>query len=55
MRISNAPVSYEDIYPTLLYLSGDENIGGTIFELTEDEERVRYYSGTDEYISGPIR
>lgn len=54
MKLSDVPVSYDDIYPTLLYLAGDNNADETIFDL-EEGERTRYFAQTDEYITGSIR
>lgn len=53
MNVSDVPVSYDDMYPTLLYLAGDESADGTVFDLKEGE-RTRYFAQTDEYITGPV-
>lgn len=53
MNVSDVPVSYDDMYPTLLYLAGDESSEGTVFDLKEGE-RTRYFAQTDEYITGPV-
>ena len=41
------------MYPTLLYLAGDESSEGTVFDLKEGE-RTRYFAQTDEYITGSV-
>lgn len=53
MNVSDVPVSYDDMYPTLLYLAGDESSEGTVFDLKEGE-RTRYFAQTDEYITGSV-
>lgn len=55
ITVSDAPISHIDIYPTLMYLAGEENVGDTVFDISEDAQRERYYSWTDEYISGNIK
>ena len=53
MNVSDVPVSYDDMYPTLLYLAGGESADGTVFDLKEGE-RTRYFAQTDEYITGSV-
>lgn len=55
IAVSNAPVSYEDMYPTLIKISGGEPEGRTIFDIGEDEVRERYFDQTKEYITGNIK
>ena len=43
ITVSYAPLSYEDLYPTLLKLSGEEPEERTIFDIGEDEQRTRYF------------
>lgn len=55
ITVSNAPISYEEIYPTLMMLAGGEPEGRTIFDIGEDEVRERYHPYTDEYFTGNIK
>ena len=55
IKISNAPISYDEMFPTLVMLAGGEPNGRTIFDIAEDEERERYFASTDEYITGNIK
>lgn len=55
IKVSNAPISYDDIYPTLILLSGGEPEARTIFDIGEDEERVRHFIPTNEDIIGNIK
>ena len=43
ITVSNAPISYDDMFPTLVKLTGGEPQARTIFDISEDEERVRYF------------
>ena len=47
ITISNAPISYDDMFPTLIKLTGGEPQARTIFDIAEDEERVRYFGDDD--------
>ena len=55
IKISNAPISYDDIFPTLVMLAGGEPNARTIFDIGENEERVRYYGENNEEITGNIK
>lgn len=55
ITVSNAPISYADLYPTMLKISGEEPEERTVFDIGEDEERERYYSVTDTYVTGNIK
>lgn len=55
IKVSNAPISYDDIYPTLIKLSGGEPESRTIFDIAEDEERVRHFETTNVDITGNIK
>lgn len=44
ITISDAPISHDDLYPTLIALSGGTPDGRTIFEIDENEQRERYFS-----------
>lgn len=55
ITVSNAPISMNDVYPTLIRLAGGETDGRTIFDIGEDEERVRHFVSTDEDIIGNIK
>lgn len=55
IKVSNAPISYDDIYPTLIMLSGGEPEARTIFDIAEDEERVRHFETTNVDIVGNIK
>ncbi len=52
IKISNAPISYDDIFPTLVKLTGGEPKARTIFDIAEDEERVRYFGENTAEFSG---
>ena len=49
MKISNAPVCHEDLFPTCLKAVGGETDERTIFDIEENEERERYYYHTALY------
>lgn len=49
ITVSYAPLSYADLYPTLLKLSGEEPEERTIFDIGEDEQRTRYFSVDGDY------
>lgn len=55
IKISNAPISYDDMFPTLIKLTGGEPQARTIFDIAEDEERVRYFAETNETVIGNIK
>lgn len=55
IKISDAPISHEDIFPTLIKLSGGEPTERTIFDIKEDEERTRYFGVSDEEINGKAK
>ena len=55
IKVSNAPISYDDIFPTFVMLAGGEPNGRTIFDIGEDEERVRYFGDTDIEVTGNIK
>lgn len=55
IKISNAPISYDDMYPTLIKLSGGTPTERTIFDIAEDEQRTRYFDGVEEGITGNIK
>lgn len=55
IKISNAPISYDDMFPTLVMLAGGKPNGRTIFDIGENEERVRYFGTTDEEIARNIK
>lgn len=43
ITVSKAPISYEEMFPTLKMLVGAKPGGRTIFDIAEDEQRVRYF------------
>lgn len=51
ITVSYAPVSHEDLYPTLLKLAGDETEERTIFDIGEDEQRTRYFEAQSKDIT----
>lgn len=55
IKISNAPISHADLYPTLLKVSGEEPEERTIFDIDEDEDRERYNSASDKYVTGNVK
>lgn len=55
IKVSNAPISYDDVYPTLLKLAGGEPQERTIFDIAEDEERVRHFEHTGTDVTGNIK
>lgn len=55
IKVSDAPISHDDLFPTLIRLSGGEPEARTIFDIAEDEERVRHFEGTNEDIIGNIK
>ncbi len=50
VKISNAPISHDDFYPTLLKLAGGEPTERTIFDIEEDEQRTRTFKSNGETI-----
>lgn len=53
-QISEAPVSYADIHPTLRSELGSETTEKGIFDYTPDEQRIRdYYFYTYDWVNGP--
>lgn len=55
IKISDAPISHDEVFATLVMLSGGEPNGPTIFDIAEDEERTRHFSATDEQITGSAK
>ena len=55
IKVSNAPISYDEMFPTLVMLAGGEPNGRTIFDIGEDEERVRYFGTDNEEIAGSVK
>ncbi|MDE6733526.1 MAG: LTA synthase family protein [Oscillospiraceae bacterium] len=43
IKISKAPISYDEMFPTFKMLAGAEPGGRTIFDIAEDEQRVRFF------------
>lgn len=41
--ISDAPISYEDLMPTMIYMATGEKTGRTVWEIGEGEERSRRF------------
>lgn len=54
ISISNAPISYDDMFPTLVMVTGGEPQARTIFDIKEDEERVRYFGADNEELIGSV-
>lgn len=46
IKISKAPISYDDLYPTVLMLAGGQPEERTIFDIGEDEQRDRVFGQT---------
>lgn len=55
IKISNAPISHDDLYPTLIKLSGGTPEARTIFDIAEDEQRTRHFAETGETITWNIK
>lgn len=55
ITVSQAPISYDDLYPTLLKMSGDTPEGRTIWDIPEDEVRTRTFYSEDREITGNIK
>lgn len=55
IKVSNAPISHDDLYPTLIKLSGGVPEARTIFDIAEDEQRTRHFEGTNEDITWNIK
>lgn len=55
IKTSNAPISYDDLYPTLLKMSGETPEGRTIWDIPEDETRTREFYETGEKITKNIK
>lgn len=55
IKVSNAPISHDDLYPTLIKLAGGEPEARTIFDIGENEERVRHFDGISQDITGNIK
>lgn len=51
---SDVPVSYSNVYPTLLEIAGGDTDQATVYEI-EREEPKRYFASTDEYTFGSIK
>lgn len=51
IKISNAPISHADLFPTYVKLAGGEPEERTIFDISEDEERVRRFAGNNANIN----
>lgn len=47
ITVSKAPISYDELFPTLKMLAGAEPGGRTIFDIAEDEQRVRIFGEQD--------
>lgn len=43
ITVSNAPISYDELFPTFKMLVGTEPGGRTIFDIAEDEQRTRLF------------
>lgn len=54
LKISNAPISHEDLYPTLLKLAGGETDKRTLFDIKEDEQRTRVFAQYGTEFTGTI-
>lgn len=52
ISVSDAPISHEDMFATLIMLAGGEPDGITIFDISEDEERTRHFLASGEDITG---
>ena len=48
IETSYAPISYADLYPTFLKISGEEPDGDTIWDIPEDMVRTRRFESTGE-------
>ncbi len=46
IKVSDAPISHSDLYPTLLKLASGQPEERTIFDIGEDEQRTRLFSST---------
>ena len=55
ITISDAPISHDDLYPTLIALSGGTPDGRTIFEIDENEQRERYFGNSSKPITANIK
>lgn len=55
IKVSSAPISYADIFPTLCYLADNNSKEGrTIFDIKEGEKRERYFAALDETITDDV-
>lgn len=43
IKVSKAPISYDEMFPTLIKLAGGEPPSRTIFDIAEDEKRTRFF------------
>lgn len=55
IKISNAPISHADLFPTFVKMAGGEPSERTIFDIAEDEERERVYAGDNVTVIGNIK
>ena len=55
ITVSDAPISHDDLYPTLIALSGGDPDGRTIFEIDENEQRERFFGDSSEPITENIK
>ena len=55
IKVSNARISYDEMFPTLIMLAGGEPNGRTIFDIGENEERVRYFGTDNKEIAGSVK
>lgn len=55
IKVSNAPISHDDLFPTLVKISGGTPNARTIFDIAEDEQRERYFAEIDEAITWNIK
>ncbi len=55
IKISNAPISFDDMYPTFLKLAGGQPEERTIFDIGENEQRTRHFNQPDTDVTENIK
>lgn len=55
LTVSNAQISYSEVYPTLMYMAGEDTGAETVFDIGENDQRKRYFAQNNSYFNEKLK